>query len=90
MNQLATSLAGHDKGCTYILIKEESGIAYLADGKTKTLAKPKKKNLRHIRRIIHLPREVEEALQKVKQDSDLIYVLRLYKALQCGDNKELE
>ncbi len=87
MNQLATSLAGHDKGCVYAVMREDSRTVYLADGRGKTLDRPKKKNLRHIRKIADLPREVEEALHLVKQDSDLVHVLRLYQAMQC-ENKE--
>ncbi len=78
MNELASSLAGHDKGHIYAVVREDEGIAYLADGKRKSIKNPKKKNRKHIRKITVLSARVCEALGAVKQDSDLVYALRLY------------
>lgn len=47
----AGSKAGHDKGDIYVIIKEEPEYVYLADGKLRTLEKPKKKNKKHIQVI---------------------------------------
>lgn len=82
MNQLAVSLAGHDKGRIYAIVSEEEGEVLLADGKAKTIDRPKRKNQKHIRRIGNLPKEMKEELGKVAQDCDLIYVLRKYQAYQ--------
>lgn len=82
MNQLAVSLAGHDKDSVYAVVAEEGSMVLLADGRTRTLEKPKKKNQKHIRRIGNLPNEVREKLQRVSQNSDLVYVLKLYQDLQ--------
>ena len=49
IGRFAVSLAGHDKGTTYLVIKQETEIFYLVDGKFHPLAKPKKKNQKHIR-----------------------------------------
>lgn len=46
--KIAMSLAGHDKGQTYIIIDGNSEYVYLADGRLKTLATPKRKNRKHI------------------------------------------
>ncbi len=78
MNELAASLAGHDKGCIYAIVRQDGGMVYLADGRLKKLNHPKKKNIRHIRKIADLPEEVSEALRLVRQDSDLVHALRLY------------
>ena len=43
MNQLAVSLAGHDKEHIYAIVREEGDLVCLADGETTTLEKPKKK-----------------------------------------------
>ena len=43
MDKLAKSLAGHDKDCVYVVVNEDDSCVYLADGKGKTLEKPKKK-----------------------------------------------
>ncbi len=78
MNELAASLAGHDKGHIYAVVREEEEMVYLADGKLKSIKAPKKKNQKHIRKITVLSVRVREALGAVKQDSDLVYALRLY------------
>ena len=49
IGRFAVSLAGHDKGTTYLVIKQENDSVYLVDGKFHPLAKPKKKNQKHIR-----------------------------------------
>jgi hypothetical protein len=82
MNQLAVSLAGHDKGSVYAVVSDSGRMVSLADGKGKTLENPKKKNAKHIRRICHLPKEIEEELEMVCRDSDLVHVLRQYQAFQ--------
>ena len=82
MNQLAISLAGHDKGSVYVIVDEADGRICLADGRTKTLQKPKRKNPSHVQRICHLPDEVVRELEKASQDSDLVHVLRLYQNYQ--------
>lgn len=90
MNQLAVSLAGHDKGRLYGIAGESGGVVFLADGRLKLLAHPKQKNQKHVRRITNLPKEIEEALQEVKQDSDLVHVLRLYQAIRKEGHEENE
>jgi ribosomal protein L14E/L6E/L27E len=48
---LAYSLAGHDKGEIYLIIKEENEYVYVADGRARTVLSPKKKNRKHIQVI---------------------------------------
>ena len=45
---LAKSLAGHDKGSFYIIIRAEHEYVYLSDGRHHPIDKPKKKNRKHI------------------------------------------
>lgn len=52
---MASSKAGHDKNTVYVIIREDAEYVYLADGKTKTLMKPKKKNKKHIQIIKKCP-----------------------------------
>ncbi len=42
------SLAGHDKGGAFIVLKAEDGEALLVNGKTRKLENPKRKSLKHI------------------------------------------
>ncbi len=51
MNYIAVSLCGHDKDKYYVILHEEDGYAYLCDGKCKTLVNPKKKKLKHIKKL---------------------------------------
>lgn len=44
----ARSLAGHDKGKLYVIVKTEDPYVYLADGRLRTLDRPKKKKLIHV------------------------------------------
>ncbi len=40
--------AGHDAGKFCVVVGEEQGFLYVADGRRRPLARPKKKNLRHL------------------------------------------
>ena len=42
------SIAGHDEGF-FAVVKIENGFAYIANGKTRLLENPKKKNPKHLR-----------------------------------------
>lgn len=53
IGNLIISKAGHDKGMRYIIIEEEGDFAYLADGKSRRLEKPKKKRKKHIQPVTH-------------------------------------
>lgn len=44
------SAAGHDSGHWFVVTDADGRFAYLADGKERRLAAPKKKNLKHIRK----------------------------------------
>ncbi|SHJ46655.1 KOW domain-containing RNA-binding protein [Hespellia stercorisuis] len=48
---LVRSLAGHDKGSIYIILRVEDNHVILADGKYKTICRSKKKNRKHIQII---------------------------------------
>lgn len=40
--------AGREKGSFFVALKVEDGYAYIADGKTRRIEKPKKKKLIHL------------------------------------------
>lgn len=44
------SKSGHDAGGFFAVIKTEGDFAFICDGKTRTLLKPKKKNLKHLQK----------------------------------------
>ena len=42
------SLAGHDIGRIYLVVRTDDRYAYVSDGREHRLAKPKRKNKKHI------------------------------------------
>ncbi len=45
---IVRSLKGHDSGEFYVVVKTDGKCAYVANGKTKKLLLPKRKNLKHL------------------------------------------
>ena len=45
---LVKSVAGRDKGY-FVIVKTENNFVYLANGKSRKLDNPKRKNIKHIR-----------------------------------------
>jgi ribosomal protein L14E/L6E/L27E len=45
------SKAGHDTGKCYVIINIDGEYVYLADGKIRTLDRPKKKKKKHVRSL---------------------------------------
>lgn len=48
LGMFALSRAGHDKGKVYIIIGEAGEYLYVADGQSRTVERPKRKNRKHI------------------------------------------
>ena len=46
------SMAGHDSGSYYAVIRAENGFAYIADGKLRKVEKSKKKNPLHLQKTL--------------------------------------
>ncbi|PKM72589.1 MAG: hypothetical protein CVU91_09400 [Firmicutes bacterium HGW-Firmicutes-16] len=42
------SLAGHDKGKEYVVLRTDGSYAFIVDGKTRKLTNPKRKSLKHL------------------------------------------
>lgn len=51
VGMLATSKAGHDKDSVYVIIQEAGEYIYVADGRVRTVERPKRKNKKHIQII---------------------------------------
>lgn len=47
---IVKSMAGHDSGSWYAVMKYENGFAYIADGKQRKVEAPKKKNPLHLQK----------------------------------------
>lgn len=65
---LAYSLAGHDKGKIYFIIKEEKDYFWLVDGDVRSLENPKRKNKKHVQII---KRNISETLVNDTTQNDI-------------------
>ncbi len=45
---MVKSLKGHDVGELFVIVATEDEVVYIANGKTRKIASPKKKNKKHI------------------------------------------
>lgn len=62
IGQLAISDAGHDRGKLYMIFKVEGESVWLVDGVNKTIEKPKRKNICHVRRMNYIDPEIDARL----------------------------
>lgn len=60
--QMARSDAGHDLGKLYVILEVVGETVLVVDGINKTLEKPKKKNIRHVRRMNYIDPEIDARL----------------------------
>jgi ribosomal protein L14E/L6E/L27E len=59
---MARSDAGHDRGKLYVILEVVGETVLVVDGINKTLEKPKKKNIRHVRRMNYIDPEIDARL----------------------------
>ena len=50
--KLVRSKSGHDKGKFYLVVAAAGDMLFLVDGRKRTIANPKKKNIRHVQ-LVH-------------------------------------
>ncbi len=77
---LAKPKAGHDINHIYVIIDELDDCFIVANGTTKTIAKPKKKKKIHLQLIKNLPAEVLDEYDSSKELDDLTIkrILKVY------------
>ena len=80
VGMLAVSRAGHDRETAYVIIGEEDEYVYLADGQTRTVDRPKKKNKKHIQIVKKV--QMEKPADGFKD----LEVRRIIKIYQEGAN----
>lgn len=81
---LAVSKAGHDKGKLYVVLKADPQFVYLADGKNRSVDRPKKKKRKHIQINYYIPgilKQTLEAKQKL-EDEQIKKAIKEYKNQQ--------
>ena len=77
VGSVVRSLAGHDKGGYFIVLRIDGDYAYLADGKLRKTESPKKKKLKHIQRSSIVSKEISSKLQ----NNELVENFEVRKAL---------
>ena len=85
IGNLAVSLAGHDKGQIYLIIREDGEYVYLCDGRLKTTEQPKRKNRKHIQVIKRgVDQELTTRLAKGEsvRDEEIKRMIKLYESKQ--------
>ncbi len=73
VGMLATSMAGHDKDSVYVIIREDGEYIYVADGKSRTVERPKRKNRKHVQLI------KKKRMPKPDNDFDDLQIKRVIK-----------
>lgn len=78
---LVRSLAGHDKGSLFIIIKEDAEYVYLADGQSRPAGKPKRKKKKHVQISRIRDEKLSEKLMSgnIASDEEIKYFIRCYR-----------
>ncbi len=85
--KMAKSLYGHDAGKVYMIVGEEDGFVYLANGSERTLKCPKKKNKKHIQVIKNIPDEVGKLIRSEICDLNLKRAIKIYQKTDTALNE---
>ena len=81
VGSIVYSKAGRDRGKCYIIVRfDEKGYAFVANGEEKTIASPKRKNVRHLDSGGERNQTIGDKLLQGKQvfDSEIKSALRAY------------
>ena len=86
VGMLAKSLAGHDFGKLYVIIKVDSEYVYLVDGIIRTVDKPKRKKKKHVQVIREIQQTVVDKIQNNQeiQNEEIKRIIKL-KSLEGGN-----
>ncbi|NLK37336.1 MAG: hypothetical protein GX299_04570 [Epulopiscium sp.] len=84
VGQVVYSKSGHDKGDALLILSVEGEYVYLADGKRRTLEKPKRKKVKHIQPTNY----INYALQKKLEEKDYVINADIVKVLKEYSEKE--
>ena len=83
--ELVRSLAGHDKGCIYMIFGTDGDELLLCDGRLKKVGSPKKKNIRHVQLIHTGSHPIMEALKSGREvtDEEVRHFVKAYGGNEC-------
>ena len=80
--QMALSDAGHVRVKPYVILEVQGESVLVADGLNKTVEKPKKKNIRHVRRMNYIDPEIDARLngECPLNNEDILKAIQLFEA----------
>ena len=80
---LVKSKAGHDKDDIFVIIGQQGEYVWIADGKGRTVEKPKRKKKIHLYPICHLDEGLEREMNLPKdrpfRNEDIKYAIKVYR-----------
>ena len=62
-SDVVISTAGRDKDGLFYVIKTEENFVYIADGKRRKIENPKRKKLKHVRKVTRTESEVAQRMK---------------------------
>ena len=84
VGEIVQSLAGHDKENLFVIIKICGEYVYLADGKSRKFLSPKRKKIKHIKKVCTASKELVEQIESGKSIGNQ----RLQKAIKLQNKKQ--
>ena len=86
LGMFAVSMAGHDKGRMYLIVKEEGDSVYLVDGNLRMLENPKKKKKKHLQ---IMKKDIDQMLMQKLINKQTLYNEEIKHAIKIRANKEV-
>lgn len=88
-SDIVLSIAGRDRGKLFYVIGTEGAYVLLADGKGRKLEHPKRKKLKHVRRVTRSDSRVADKIQNGDKvlNSELRRDLAVYRRDHQGQNQ---
>ena len=85
IGEFVLSISGRDKGRVHVIVAcdAEKGIAYICDGKTRKVEKPKPKKLKHIKFLSHRDDVLTAAIHEGNLRNALVRA-----AIACQETEE--
>lgn len=72
IGKLVLSRAGRDKNHLYVIIRQlDNEYVLLSNGKTKTIEKPKRKKIKHLRIFEDMDDNIKASIQSCNKSTDL-------------------
>lgn len=75
VGQKVRSIAGHDNGADYVVVRTEDNYVYVADGAIRRLENPKKKKIKHIQGSYKVSEEIAKLIDENRAEN---YMLRRF------------